>query len=704
MRRFGLFIVPLLLLAGSIIVGQSTVKNPHGNLKQDCQDCHTTDSWSKMRDSVLFDHATTGFPLLGAHAAAPCAGCHKSPIFSKVGTSCVDCHADQHHGQLGTNCENCHAPRNWENRQNNLDLHAARGFALTGAHAVADCEACHVGYARQEYAGTPVNCYGCHAETYAATTEPNHQLVGFSNDCATCHRAASGGWGDVDFIHSASFPLTGGHKGVACDQCHTTGYASMSTDCYSCHSTDFASTTDPAHEAGGFSHDCKQCHTIVGWQPARFDHNTTTFPLTGAHIQVACVSCHATQYSGTSTDCYSCHQTDFAGVTDPNHVQNNFSHTCTDCHTTSAWSPSSFDHSATGFALTGAHVSASCISCHSAGYAGTPSDCFSCHQTDFAGVTDPNHVQNNFSHTCTDCHTTTAWSPSSFDHSATGFALTGAHVNATCVSCHAAGYAGTPSDCYSCHQTDFAGVTDPNHVQNNFSHTCTDCHTTTAWNPTTFDHSTTGFVLTGAHASATCISCHSSGYAGTPADCYSCHSTDFAGVSDPNHVQNNFSHTCTDCHTTTAWNPTTFDHSTTGFALTGAHITASCVACHSSGYTGTPTACFACHNTDYQGTTDPNHTAAGFPTDCQTCHTTSGWAPANWDHDSQYFPIYSGTHAGRWSTCADCHVVPSSFATFECIDCHEHNRTDTDARHTGVRNYQYLSTACYSCHPTGRAG
>ncbi len=201
----------------------------------------------------------------------------------------------------------------------------------------------------------------------------------------------------------------------------------------------------------------------------------------------------------------------------------------------------------------------------------------------------------------------------------------------------------------------------------------------------------------------TCVSCHASGYAGTSTACYSCHQAAYQGVVDPNHVTNNFDHICTTCHTTTAWTPSSFNHATTAFPLTGAHTTLTCVACHSSGYTGTSTACYACHQTAYQTTTNPSHAAAGFPTACQNCHTTTGWTPSTWDHDSQYFPIYSGIHNGRWSVCADCHVSAGSFAVFECINCHEHNKTDTDSKHSGVQNYQYQSTSCYSCHPRGRA-
>lgn len=556
-RALQLILVPVVMIGG-VILGQSSVKNPHGKLAWDCQDCHSTASWSDIKVSEKFDHAKTGFTLLGAHATAQCIGCHKDPVFSHVGVSCIDCHADHHNGQLGMDCQNCHTPRDWQNRRDLLDLHASRGFALTGVHAVADCEACHSGHPQQQYAGAPVDCYSCHAEAYAATTEPNHATSEFSIDCRECHQMTASSWHDASVIHPASFPLTGGHAGIPCRDCHTDGYANLSSDCYSCHSTQFAATTDPDHETASFSHDCRLCHTIVAWQPSFYDHNGTAFPLTGAHRQTACIQCHATQY------------------------------------------------------------------------------------------------------------------------------------------------AGTPTDCYSCHQSAFEQTLDPNHVTGNFDHNCIVCHGTTAWQPSTFDHNVTTFPLTGAHLTATCVSCHGSGFAGTPTACYSCHQTAFEQTLDPNHVTGNFDHNCSLCHTTTAWLPANFDHSTTSFPLTGKHVTAICLSCHASGFTGTPTNCYACHQTAYNGTTDPSHTAAGFPTSCENCHTTNGWTPANWDHDALYFPIYSGAHAGRWNTCADCHVNQSSFAVFECINCHEHNSTDMNAKHSQVQNYQYVSTACYSCHPRGR--
>ena len=42
-----------------------------------------------------------------------------------------------------------------------------------------------------------------------------------------------------------------------------------------------------------------------------------------------------------------------------------------------------------------------------------------------------------------------------------------------------------------------------------------------------------------------------------------------------------------------------------------------------------------------------------------------------------------------------------NFRQFECINCHEHNRTDMDDKHKEEQGYQYLSTACLGCHPRG---
>ncbi|HMR42759.1 MAG TPA: hypothetical protein PKC40_02955, partial [Saprospiraceae bacterium] len=108
------------------------------------------------------------------------------------------------------------------------------------------------------------------------------------------------------------------------------------------------------------------------------------------------------------------------------------------------------------------------------------------------------------------------------------------------------------------------------------------------------------------------------------------------------------------------------------------------------------------HSADYNQTNDPDHASEGYPTNCETCHNENAWTPSSFDHDAQYFPIYSRKHKDEWNQCVECHTIPGNFMTFSCIDCHEHDDpADLADEHDGVPGYQYSSPACYSCHPTG---
>ena len=184
------------------------------------------------------------------------------------------------------------------------------------------------------------------------------------------------------------------------------------------------------------------------------------------------------------------------------------------------------------------------------------------------------------------------------------------------------------------------------------------------------------------------------------ADCASCHLADYERTDDPDHEEIGFPTDCRECHRPISWEGARFDHGFTGFPLTGAHRGADCSDCHVGGvYEGTPTDCFACHQADYERTDDPDHEAAGFPTDCRQCHNTSGWDGADFDHE---FPIFSGTHRGRWDSCSDCHTQPGSFASFNCLNCHPHSdESGTRDDHDEVGGFSYDSDSCYSCHPRG---
>ena len=230
-----------------------------------------------------------------------------------------------------------------------------------------------------------------------------------------------------------------------------------------------------------------------------------------------------------------------------------------------------------------------------------------------------------------------AWTDGKFDHSTTGFALTGAHTvpPRQCVDCHVNNnYNLTSTTCVSCHLKDFQGTTNPNHVSSNFPQTCEQCHSTTSWLNATFDHSTTGFPLSGAHTvpPRQCTDCHvNNNYNITATACVSCHQTDYNTATTPvPHA--GFPTTCQQCHDTVAWTDGKFDHSTTGFVLTGAHTVPprQCVDCHvNNNYNLTSTTCVSCHLKDFQGTTNPNHVSSNFPQTCQQCHSTTQLVECN---------------------------------------------------------------------------
>ncbi len=599
-----------------VIVGTVFIypQSPHGkDLKIDCAYCHESTNWKIIPKHIKFDHnKETSFKLTGEHAEVDCQSCHKSLIFSEVKTECISCHKDVHQNSLGPNCEKCHTTNTWI-VSNIIQIHQNSRFPLVGVHLNVDCRSCHSGYENLYFPPQSVSCFSCHAKQYYATTAPNHVQANFSTNCLECHSMSSFTWGASNFNHSF-FPLVGGHNIANCFSCHAPGtnFKGLTTDCYPCHKQQYMAAKNPDHVQAKFPTTCQDCHNIYSFTQATFNHNTTGFPLTGAHASVSCQSCHTAGYTNTPSDCYSCHSKDYAGTTDPNHVAQGFSHDCSQCHSTTNWGDANFDHSTTGFALTGAHATTTCNSCHTSGYTTPPpTTCYGCHQSTYQSTTAPNHTASGLPQTCQGCHTTTNWTQSTFNHTTTGFTLTGAHVSLDCSSCHKGTVTGLTTDCYSCHNQDYANTTNPPHSTQGFPHDCSQCHSTTDWTGASFDHSTTGFPLTGAHTSVSCQSCHTSGYTTPPpTTCYACHTADYNNTTNPPHQSAGYPTDCTQCHTTTAWTPSTFDH-TSYFPLTGSHNTA-CANCHQT------ISNFAIHSCNAVCHKDAHHQNE----DCYTCHKT----------------------------------------------------------------------------------
>ncbi len=645
---------------------------------------------SMMRGRWLIVIAVGLFPLLAGAAPQQTAG---NPRPSVGGPQAK---VTNPHGPISIPCMNCHSYTSWKPIRSNPEFnHDQTGYPLRGMHANVPCTKCHLSLT---FKNVSTRCADCHADIHRRQ---------FGANCESCHSVK--GWqASLQQIrdHQNRFPLVGAHALLQCDDCHKNGaagqFTGLSTACYSCHQADFK-TPVLNHVAAGFPTTCESCHTMDTWFNANFDHlKYTGYALTGAHATLPCTACHANNaFANTPATCYGCHQSDYAGSTNPNHVAAGFPTDCSLCHTTSAWSPSTFNH-ASVFALTGAHATLACAQCHTNNnYSTLPTTCYGCHQTDWNGTTNPSHSAAGFPTSCDTCHTTTDWVNVNFNHALyANYPLTGAHATLTCTQCHTNNnYSNTPTACYSCHQADFNGTTNPNHVASGFPTDCSICHSTSAWSPSSFNHNNTAFPLTGAHTTLACTQCHTNNnYTTLPTTCYGCHQADWNGTTDPNHAAAGFPTTCDTCHTTTDWTGATFNHNNTPFPLTGAHTTVDCIKCHINNvFAGTPTTCYSCHAADFTGTTNPNHVSAGWPTTCNTCHTTTAWIPATLP--ASYHTFFPLDHGGSNGVCATCHTNSSDYSVFQCTGCH--TQSATNPQHQGITGYVYNSVNCYACHKNG---
>ena len=351
----------------------------------DCAGCHDSQAWKPAR----FDHATARFALTGRHAGLECAQCHRrenaagqrvadgtTGAFVRyrplVFETCANCHADAHAGQLGNDCVRCHTPAGWTQVTTAGFDHDRTRFPLHGKHRAVNCSQCHSSAkpgAKARYKPLEFSaCTACHRN-------PHRDAVQFGPDCARCHSPA--GWAQITpgaFDHDkTAYPLRGLHRQVACDRCHRSGDRGqrLAHDrCSACHADAHSGELAHRDDRGA----CEACHTVDGFVPARFgprEHESTRFPLRGAHRAVACIDCHretagaagrgaAPRLRLGQPGCVVCHAdvhgaqfADASGVVD-----------CARCHAETTWRLPKFDHDKTRFRLEGAHARAQCGGCH----------------------------------------------------------------------------------------------------------------------------------------------------------------------------------------------------------------------------------------------------------------------------------------------------------------------------------------------------
>ena len=311
--------------------------------------------------------------------------------------------------------------------------------------------------------------------------------------------------------------------------------------------------------------------------PGDFEHLTTRFPLTGAHVRVPCEGCHLDGvFSGTPIQCGQCHTRGGPRQADGKSLQHvPSSDQCGDCHVTNWWTPARFDH------------------------AGVTSPCATCHNGGFATGKPPNHVPS--ADDCQACHGTLSWVPAFFDHSS------------------------ITTNCFSCHNGTLATGKHSGHIQS--SNACESCHNTRSWETAGFDHTGitgncvschNGTTATGKHlghipSSDACETCHNTqSWAGARFDhstitgnCASCHNGQIATGTSPGHfVVTGID--CVECHRTSAWLPTTFRHTSPNYP--GDHAgNLDCRACHTSNspavawrFPSYAPDCAGCHADDFR--------------------------------------------------------------------------------------------------------
>lgn len=475
-------------------------------------------------------------------------------------------------------------------------------------------------------------------------------------------------------------PLSTAHAKLEskCSSCHSSfSREAQNGKCLSCHkgiAADVQKSQGFHGKSTAKSQACKTCHSehhgrkfaLIAFKRAGFNHNLTDYPLLGGHAKATCNGCHGTngQYRGTTTVCATCH-----AKKDP-HL-GRLGRNCQSCHTVFDWKkPLPFNHNSTGFALTGQHRSATCMSCHAGQrWQGLPQTCIGCHAKN-----DVHKGTRGIN--CAACHSTADWKSATFNHARdANFPLLGRHGSISCAGCHGVNNAirKPARTCIGCH------AKDDTHKGSRGTN-CSECHSPSSWKTVNFNHNEdTRFKLVGAHQTTACAGCHGVNNAikTPPMTCIGCHQKDdkHQGRNGPE---------CAKCHNSKDWKITAFNHDTmTRFPLKGAHKPVLCEACHKepAHVKLPPTECVGCH------ADDDAHSARLGP-NCGSCHNVDSWKEGIlFDHELSRFPL-AGKHAGL--TCVQCHA-DKSFASkgITCQSCHK------DDHHAGSLG---ATPSCAKCH------
>jgi hypothetical protein len=478
-----------------------------------------------------------------------------------------------------------------------------------------------------------------------------------------------------------------------CEKCHERGRRITASKCLACHApiAERIAMKKGVHRA--VTTDCVACHVehagrdgeLRPFDTRTFDHaRQTGFALTGRHgLGANCAACHKTRsFLGLTSTCTACHRDVHKG---------SLGRDCGRCHDiahTFRETRTSFDHSKTGFPLTGAHRSVMCATCHPAQQyrAANVASCAGCHKSPHRQTIGP---------ACARCHSSDTWQTRTIDHSKTAFPLTGLHGKVECSACHVQRPMKTRLSfdrCAACHSDPHKGA---------FPQDCKACHSESGFRKAPFDHTRTKFPLTDRHAALACATCHkpvaSSGtplarrvvdFRGLTSACVSCHQDVH---------QNELGAACETCHSSKTFAVPTFTHPRFRELFEGAHAALRCNQCHESQsqprrppsrttqtalkvtFKGVRTDCVACHKDVHLGQVG---------TACQTCHSVHGarFALVGFSHDRARFRL-RGLHQ-----------------PVQCVTCHKQETAHFPAGSGTARRLTGISTGCAACHIDAHAG
>ena len=584
-----------------------------------CASCHNGSFLSQNARAKPATHIVT---------TAQCDSCHSTTAWLPTSFS--------HAGVVAGSCATCHNGT------------AARGKAATHLPTTAACDVCHLNFVafaptRMNHAGTagPLaagNCATCHSGAFVSI---NAQIkpathIATTAQCDTCHTSTAS-WALATFNHAAAVPPVAGR----CANCHNsstalgkpTTHIPTTAQCDVCHKVFTAfrpATMSHAGTTGPFAAgNCASCHN-----GSYVSVNALAKPATHIPTSAQCDRCHISgfvsfipstmNHTGLAGTCSTCHSGAYlaqnALAKPPTHIVTTAQ--CDTCHaSTTSWATATFNHATAVPAVAGRCASchngttalgkpvihipttAQCDVCHRVftsfvapvmSHSGTTGpvaagNCSSCHNGSFlsanARAKSATHLVTT--QQCDVCHTTVAWSPTSFSH--TGVA---------------------PGTCATCHNGTTAVGKPTVHIPTTLS--CDVCHRTgVAWLPLI-----TPFAHTGV-AAGTCTNCHSPNFPNID-------------VKTANHLPTTAQ--CDACHHSfTAWLPTTFNHA--GIP------TNTCQTCHGGSYanivvkpsnhipTTSPAGsigneCSFCHSSTLSFATERmNH--GTMQTGCRTCHLST---------------------------------------------------------------------------------